>query len=100
MIARHWRGLAKASQADAYLEHLRLETIPSLSALPGFVNVSVLRRDDPRGIEFLVVTHWESLESIRAFAGENIKQAVIPEIVRGMMVECDEIVRHYEVCQS
>ena len=98
MIARYWRGLVKSSHAEAYLEHLRSETLPKLNALPGFVSYSVLRRTLSQGIEFLVVTQWASLESIRAFAGEQIEKAVIPTSVRVIMVECDETVRHYEVC--
>jgi len=38
MISRHWRGLAKSTHADGYVAHLRTETFPRLSNIPGFVN--------------------------------------------------------------
>ena len=38
MISRHWRGLAKSTHADGYVAHLRTETFPQLSNIPGFVN--------------------------------------------------------------
>ena len=97
MIARHWTGLAKPAHADAYVEHLHRDTFPALRAMPGFISASILRRTMPAGVEFLIVTNWQSLDSIRAFAGENVDGAVVPERVRAMMVKCDRVVRHYDV---
>jgi|SRR5688572_3799891 heme-degrading monooxygenase HmoA len=99
MISRQWRGLARAELADAYAEHLRMETFPAIQKLPGFVSASILRRVVPEGVEFLIVTQWDSLESIRGFAGANPEVAVVPEKVRKMMIEFDQLVRHYEVVQ-
>lgn len=97
MIARHWRGLAKAAFADAYVEHLRSETFPAIAKLSGFVSASILRRPVAQGVEFLVVTQWASLESIRAFAGQNEEAAVVPTAVQDMMIEYDLAARHFEV---
>ena len=99
MIARHWRGLAKADRADAYVAHLRQETFPAIRKLPGFKSASILRRDVPEGVEFLIVTTWESLEAIRAFAGANIEAAVVPEKAQEMMLDYDRFVRHYDVVE-
>ena len=99
MISRQWRGLAKAGSAEAYVEHLRSETFPAIQKLPGFVGASILRRVVPRGIEFIIVTQWASIESIRGFAGSNAETAVVPEKVHAMMLEYDHTVRHYEVVE-
>ena len=99
MIARHWRGLAKADRADAYVAHLRQETFPAIRKLPGFKSASILRRDVPEGVEFLIVTIWASLEAIRAFAGANIEAAVVPEKAQEMMLDYDRFVRHYDVVE-
>jgi heme-degrading monooxygenase HmoA len=99
MISRQWRGLAKHVCAEAYIEHLRSETFPAIQKLPGFVSASILRRAVPVGVEFLIVTHWASIDSIRGFAGSNPESAVVPEKVREMMVEYDHTVRHYEVVE-
>jgi len=53
MISRHWRGLAKPLHADDYVQHLRSETFPALSKIPGFISASILRRNVQRGVEFL-----------------------------------------------
>jgi heme-degrading monooxygenase HmoA len=97
MIARHWRGLVKRERADAYMEHLQSQTLPQLVQLAGFHDARVLRRDLPQGVEFLVLTIWESLDSIRAFAGNDVESAVVPPEARDMMIEYDRSARHYEV---
>lgn len=97
MIARQWRGLAQASSAESYVKHLKLETFPAIAQLPGFISASILRRMVPEGVEFLIVTRWDSLESIQAFAGTNVDHAVVPRKVHEMMVDYDQTVRNYEV---
>jgi heme-degrading monooxygenase HmoA len=97
MISRHWRGLARTECAEAYVKHLQTETFPAVRRLPGFISAAILRRTVPEGVEFLIVTSWDSLSSIRAFAGEEVDVAVVPQVVVDMMVEHDRVVRHYEV---
>jgi heme-degrading monooxygenase HmoA len=97
MISRHWRGLAKSTHADEYVEHLRAETFPWLSKIPGFVSAAILRRKMEGGVEFLIVTNWESIKAIEQFSGREPETAVVPEKVQKMMVEYDHRVRHYEV---
>jgi heme-degrading monooxygenase HmoA len=99
MICRQWRGLAKSNLAEAYVQHLQTETFPAMRKLPGFMSASILRRTLQEGVEFLVVTKWASLESIRAFAGPNAETAVVPPKARDMMVEYDQVARHYEVVE-
>ena len=99
MISRQWRGLAKTSSAEAYVEHLRTETFPAIAKIAGFLGASILRRTVPAGVEFLIVTQWESLEAIHSFAGVNAEDAVVPPKVHDMMIDYDRVVRHYEVVQ-
>jgi heme-degrading monooxygenase HmoA len=97
MISRHWGGLAEARHADAYVQHLRSETFVALSQIPGFVKASLLRRDVDRGVEFLVITTWESVAAIAQFAGPDPEVAVVPEQVQRWMVDYDRRARHYDV---
>jgi len=96
-ISRHWRGVSKRERADAYIAHLQAETFPALTRIPGFVRASILKRELDRGTEFQIVTVWRSREAIQAFSGPDLEAAVVPAVVRDMMVEFDERVRHYEV---
>lgn len=99
MISRQCRGLAKAECAEACIEHLRTETFPVIAKISGFLGAAILHRPVPDGIEVLVVTEWASLDAIRAFAGKNAEQAVVPPQVHNTMVDYDRVVRHYEVVQ-
>ncbi len=100
MISRQWRGLARSSQAQNYIEHLRTATMPALRALPGFLGASILSRPVDEGIEFLVITEWRALEDIARFSGADLEAAVLPTEVTQMMIDYDRRVRHYEVVKA
>jgi len=97
MVVRTWRGVAKREQADAYVRHLQDDTFPSLDKIHGFVSAAIWRRDVGVGVEFMIVTRWESIDAIRQFAGEPVDTAMVPPEVRAMMLTYDETVAHYEV---
>jgi len=97
MISRHWTGICRRDRADAYIHHLRSETFPVLTTIAGFVRASILKRDVESGIEFQIITVWESLEAIKSFAGEDTETAVVPLVAQAMMVEFNARALHYEV---
>lgn len=99
MIERHWKGLAKFDEAENYEHHLKTETFVTLASIPGFISVKILKRNLADGVEFLVVTVWKSLAVIKAFAGENINIAVVPQKVSDMMISYDGIAVHYDVVE-
>jgi heme-degrading monooxygenase HmoA len=86
-------------QAQNYVRHLRSETFPALQRISGFVDASILSRRLPDGIEFLVVTRWQSLEAIARFAGSDPEVAVVPDSVARMMIEFDRRATHFEVAE-
>src|SRR2546428_14018182 len=93
MISRQWRGLARTDRADEYVQHLRRDTFPQLARIDGFVDANILRRPVERGVEFLVVTRWRSLDAIRKFAGADVETAVVPENGQQMMLDYDRRAR-------
>jgi len=97
MICRYWSGLVRLDCPDVYVEHLRSQTFPSLARMPGFRGASLMKRELPDGVEFVVQTQWDSLDAIEAFAGDDAEVAVVPEEARRLMVEYDARARHYEV---
>src|SRR5262245_24657640 len=99
MISRHWRGMAKADRADEYVAHLRGVTLPELARIEGFISASIMKRPSEGGVEFLIVTLWESLDAIERFAGPELERAVVPEEVQRMMIEFDQHARHYDVVE-
>ena len=97
MIGRLWHGWTTADAAPRYEEHLRRETFPALRGFDGYVDGYVLRRDSGDRVDFAVLTLWESLEAIRAFAGDDYETAVVPDAARLVLRGFDERVMHYEV---
>jgi heme-degrading monooxygenase HmoA len=100
MISRHWRGVVKTEKSDDYISHLQKDTFPQLGNIPGFVSASILRRSTAQGVEFVVVTTWDSMEAIGQFAGELADMAVVPPVAQAMMVEYDKKVVHYEIAYT
>jgi heme-degrading monooxygenase HmoA len=99
VISRQWRGLTHANQAQNYVRHLRTETFPAPKNIPGFVDASILSRTFGAGVEFLVVTRWDSLDAIVRFAGADPEAAVVPAKAAAMLIEYDPRARHFEVVE-
>jgi len=96
-ISRHWKGVVKPGCADAYLAHLRQETLSAIAEMPGFVTAAILRREIADGTEFQIVTLWGSLDAIKAFAGEDLERAVVPPAAQALMSSFDQRAVHYEI---
>lgn len=97
MIARTWRGSAPAANADAYVAHLRTRTFPGLRTIPGHNGACLLRRDSGTTVEFLVITFWQSIDSIHRFAGDDPEVAVVPDEARALLGAFDARAVHWEV---
>ena len=97
MIVRIWRGRATSANADAYHHHVTTTVFPALTGIPGHRGAYLLRREMDGEVEFLAVTLWESLEAVRAFAGEDAEVAVVEPEARAVLSDFDEFVRHYEL---
>ena len=97
MIARQWRGYALSEQADAYAAHLSGSVLPQLRSLPGFRGASLARRNANGEVELLVTTRWDSMDAVRAFAGDKPDIAVVEPAARAVLSRFDATVDHYEV---
>lgn len=99
MIARRWRGWAATpADADAYLEHFERSVRPGLETTGGFIDATVERVEQDGGrTEIVVVTRWESLDAVRAFAGDDVEAAVVEPEARAVLDDFDARVRHIEL---
>jgi heme-degrading monooxygenase HmoA len=100
MVVRAWRGYAAPDAAEAYPAHLLGSVRPKLQQLAGFRGMYLLRREGSAEIEFLVLTLWDSMEAVRAFAGERPELAVVEPAARAALARFDTTVQHYEVLVS
>ena len=72
-ICRLWRGWTTPENADAYERVVRGEVIPGIEArkIPGFRHIDLMRRDTDDEVEFQTLMWFDSLDSIKAFMGED-----------------------------
>lgn len=96
MIVRVWRGRALPADADAYERHFGTEVLPELERLDGFRGASLLRRDADGVVEFVAITRFDSLASVRRFAGDDYERAVVAPAARALLLDFDERAAHYE----
>ena len=97
MIARLWRGWTSRENADAYERFLRDRMFPSIHRVPGFLGADLLRRDAGDEVAFVTITRFESLNAVRAFAGEDYERAVIEPEARTLLARGDERSEHFEI---
>jgi heme-degrading monooxygenase HmoA len=100
VIIREWRGRAAKSNPEGYPKHFHTNVAPELRKVPGFVGAHLSRRNYKGKIEFLVLTKWQSMEAIRAFAGDDVGKAVVEPGAVAALIDYDERVEHYEVIED
>ena len=97
MIARTWHGRVPAAKADAYHEYLLRTGVADYVKTTGNRGVYVLRRQDGEVAHFLLITHWDSVEAIKGFAGDDYERARYYPEDDDFLLEREPFVTHYEV---
>jgi heme-degrading monooxygenase HmoA len=96
-IIRVWYGTAYSKHADEYGRHVKNDIFPLFSKMKGNLGAKVLRRNVEEGVEFLVMTIWDSMESIKEFAKDDIEKAVVAEVAQPFFIRYDDDVSHFAV---
>ena len=73
---------------------------PSAGKPPGNIAAYILRRGDGDSTEFAVLILWQSLDAIRAFAGEDIEQSVPSPDDEIFLTGTQPAITHYEVIEQ
>lgn len=97
MIARVWHGWTTRRNADAYERHFRTTVLAELNRLNGFEGAYLLQRQDGEEVEFVAITHFESIEAVRSFAGPDYAVAVIAEEAKRVLSRYNQRAEHYTV---
>lgn len=97
MIARLWRGSATPDKAPLYTEHFETIVIPNLERLAGHRGAMLLQRETGGMIEFTAITFWDSLDSIRAFAGDDADAAHVEPEARTALEDFDTFARNFDL---
>jgi heme-degrading monooxygenase HmoA len=101
MISRIWHEWTSSADADAYEHLLRTEIFRGIAArdIPGYQGIELLRRSEGDLVEFVTLMWFESLEAVRAFAGDDYEAAVVPAAARALLRRFDARSAHYDVRQ-
>ena len=93
MIIRVFRARIHEGKEDEFKRFVLEKGIPMTKEAEGCTHVTVGKSQTGQP-EFVVVSHWESVEALKAFAGPNWQEAVVLPEEEYMLhsVDCD----HYE----
>ena len=97
MIVRMWHGKVLTSKAKAYREFMVARAIPDYQSVAGNLSVDILERTAGDVTHFITLTFWKDLDSIRAFAGEDVEKAKYYPEDEDFLLEFEPNVVHYEV---
>jgi heme-degrading monooxygenase HmoA len=96
MIARSWRATATPDGARRYEQHFEITVLPELRAVPGFRTAYLMRRDHDDTVRIHVLTFWDSMAAIAAFAGSTPQSAVVDPAAQAVLLTFDPTVDHYD----
>ena len=97
MIARIWRGEVPLDRSDEYLTRMREVAIPDYQSTDGNQGAFALRRLHQDRAEFIMLTFWDSLESIKAFSGDDVNVAKYYDFDAEVLLEMVPDADHYEI---
>jgi heme-degrading monooxygenase HmoA len=97
VIARAWHATATAEGAAAYREHFTRSVLPELQRIDGYHGAYLLQHGHGDHVELQVLTLWDSLETIRRFAGANPDNAVVEPAAQAALASYDTTVIHHTV---
>ncbi|MCL5995712.1 MAG: antibiotic biosynthesis monooxygenase [Chloroflexi bacterium] len=99
MISRIWHGWTVPANADAYEALLKSEIFTGIKDrhIAGYRGIHLFRRDAGDEVEFVTVMWFDSLDAVRAFAGEDYEVAVVPPKARALLAHFDARSQHYTV---
>jgi len=97
MIVRLWHGRTKISKADEYAKFMKERAAPDYGSIDGLKKLYFLRRNDGDVAHFLLITLWDSMNSVKKFAGEHSEKAKYYPEDNSFLLEKEENAALYEV---
>ncbi len=97
VILRTWSARATEAGTAQYCDYFEHTLLPELRTLDGFVGAQLVTRPLDGLIEITAHTTWDSLDSIRTFAGDDVTTAKVEPEALAMLEDSDPAVVHREV---
>src|ERR1700722_7989687 len=99
MIARVWHGIVLKENADRYHGFLLDTGLSDYTATIGNRGVFLLKKDAEKITHFYTLTFWNDLESIKRFAGDDVRKARYYPEDKDFLLEFEEEVNHFDVLE-
>ncbi|HTX88229.1 MAG TPA: hypothetical protein VMC08_04510 [Bacteroidales bacterium] len=99
MISRIWHGYTTFGNADAYENVLKEEIFTGIKNrnINGYRGIQLLRRELEKEVEFITIMWFDTLDSVKEFAGADYEQAVVLDKPRKLLARFDARSQHYEI---
>jgi antibiotic biosynthesis monooxygenase (ABM) superfamily enzyme len=99
MIARIWHGWTKPPDAKTYENMLRDEILPGIARrnIPGYRGAELFIREDGDEVQFVTVLRFDSMETVKEFAGADESRPVIYPKAEPLLTRMDERSQHYRI---
>lgn len=98
-IIRTWKGWTSLENASVYEDMLINEVFPEVKrkGVSGLKKVSISTKIYEDEVEFFLILQFDSLESVKDFAGKDYQKAYIPENAQRVLKRYDKTVDHFEM---
>ena len=102
MIIRIWHGYTSPENADAYEQLLRTKIFPVIAAkkVAGYRRIQLLRRPLGAEIEFITMMTFDSMNDVKAFAGDDYETAFVLPEADALLKRYDAKSQHYHLLES
>ena len=99
MVARIWHAYTSFENAPVFETMLKSEIFPGIrkKGIKGFKDIQLLIRNLDKEVEFITIMWFDSMESIKGFAGDVHDKAVIYPAAKSLLLRFDERSQHYDV---
>jgi heme-degrading monooxygenase HmoA len=97
----HLAGWVRTEDAANHVTYIDQTGMREYSETPGNLAAIMLHRDlDDGRTEFVTMSFWESMDAIRAFAGDDVTAAVYYPDDERFLVDRENTVTHFDVASA
>lgn len=97
MIVRLWHGRTRRKDFEAYTRFMKERAAPDYASVDGNLGCYFLRRLEDDAAHFLLITLWDSMDAIKAFAGPKPQIAKYYPEDDAFLLEKEPTSQMYEV---
>jgi heme-degrading monooxygenase HmoA len=99
-VARVWHGVTPRVKRDEFIHYVGETGIKDLRKSKGNLGAYLFTRDVGDNTEFLLVSLWDSEDSIKSFAGDDIRKPKYYKRDSELLAELEPSVTHFRVAAA